>query len=61
MNNTLKSKIQDLIDEYKSEINAGTNGWNFYEDEKAFDQEQAKLKKLEDVVSDLNRIIKDYV
>jgi hypothetical protein len=61
MSDNLKSKIQDLIDEYKSEIDAGTNGWNFYEDEKAFDQEKAKLQKLENVVSDLNRIIKDYV
>ena len=60
MSDTLKTKIQDLINEYTNEIEAGVNGWMFYEDEKAFDQEEAKLKKLEDVVGDLNRIIKDY-
>jgi glutathionyl-hydroquinone reductase len=61
MGDTLKSKIQDLINEYTNEINAGVNGWMFYEDEKAYDREEARLKKLEDVVGDLNRIIKKYV
>lgn len=61
MSNTLKLKIQDLINEYSSEIDAGVNGWNYYEDEKAFDQAEAKLQKLEDVITDLNRIIKEYV
>lgn len=57
MSDTLKSKIQDLINAYTKEIDAGVNGWMFYEDEKAFDLEEAKLKKLEDVVGDLKRII----
>lgn len=60
MAGTLKSKIQDLINRYENEIDAGVNGWMFYEDDKAFDQEEAKLKKLEDVVDDLKRVIKNY-